>query len=74
LVNLMAAVTTVLPEEGSTFGAVVTPPDARGADLVVPDGLGPVLAVAGVLGVPRADLTLLTRPYSAGRQRSWTRA
>src|SRR5262249_22309780 len=43
-VNPMAAVTTVLPEEGETKPAAVTPPDARRPAVVVPDKLGPALA------------------------------
>lgn len=75
-VNPVAAVTMVLPEEGATVPVVVTPSDARGADVVALDKLGPVLAVAAVLGVGCLvlTLTLLTRLYAAGRNRRWSRA
>jgi membrane-anchored mycosin MYCP len=75
-VNPMAAVTMVLPEEGAAEPAAVTPPDARRADVVVPDQLGPVLAVAAVFGAVCLVLimTLLARLYDAGRKRRWSRA
>lgn len=70
-VNPLAAVTTVLPEEGEAQPAMITPPDARGADIVPEDEVGPVLAMAGVIGAVCLVLALilLTRLYGAGRRR-----
>ncbi|WP_372505080.1 S8 family serine peptidase [Lentzea flava] len=50
MVNPMAAVTAVLPEEGAAGIAAVIPPAAQGTGVVPQDELGPVLAVAGVFG------------------------
>src|SRR5262249_48814008 len=75
-VNPLAAVTTVLPEEGATEPAAVTPPDARRPDAAVPDKLGPALAVAAVAGAGCLVLIMMLRAhlYAAGRKRRWSRA
>lgn len=73
-VDLLAAVTAVLPEEGGNGKpAIVVPPDARGPDAAPRDELGPVLAVVGVIGAGFLALTvpLLTRLYRSGRRRGW---
>lgn len=48
VVNPLAAVTAVLPEEGSAGTTVIHSPPARGAGLRPPDRLGPILAVLGL--------------------------
>jgi membrane-anchored mycosin MYCP len=72
-VNPLSAVTAVLPEEGGSGrpAAAVVPPDARGPGVTPRDELGPVLAVAGVIGAGCLALTvlLLTRLYRSGRRR-----
>jgi membrane-anchored mycosin MYCP len=73
MVNPLAAVTTVLPEETGVKPSVVAPPDARAADVVPKDELGPVLAMAGMVGAVCLVLTslLLTRLFGAGRRRGF---
>lgn len=73
-VNPVAAVTAVLPEEsGAGKPAMVAPPPARAADSAVRDELGPVLAVAGVVGALCLVLVLLllVRVHRSGRGRRW---
>jgi membrane-anchored mycosin MYCP len=73
-VNPLAAVTTVLPEEtGGGPAPVVAPPPARIPDVLAPDSLGPVLAVAGALLVSVLSLALarISRLTGAARRRSW---
>jgi membrane-anchored mycosin MYCP len=73
-VNLMAAVTTVLPEEGDGGRpAMVVPPGARALVPAPRDELGPVLAGVGLLGAVVLVLgaLLVTRVYRSGRKRRW---
>jgi membrane-anchored mycosin MYCP len=73
MVNPLAAVTTVLPEEAGATAVAVTPPDASAADIVPEDEVGPVLALAGVIGAVGVVLgmMLLIRVYAAGRKRGF---
>ncbi|ONI87954.1 type VII secretion-associated serine protease mycosin [Actinosynnema sp. ALI-1.44] len=75
-VNPMAAVTTVLPEEGAASLVTVDPPDASRVEVLPADELGPALAVGGVFGglCVLATLALLIRLYSASRKRRWSPA
>ncbi|GHF44780.1 type VII secretion-associated serine protease mycosin [Amycolatopsis bartoniae] len=73
-VNLMAAVTTVLPEEGGAGAQVmVTPPPVRPANVQAPDELGPLLAVAGVMvaAIFAFALVRVSRLSRGGRRRGW---
>ncbi|WP_370948058.1 type VII secretion-associated serine protease mycosin [Amycolatopsis sp. cg5] len=76
-VNLLAAVTTELAEEGTAAaGAPIAPPAARAPIVAPPDDLGPLLAVLGILGAAVFAFALVTttRLVRAARRRSWTRA
>jgi membrane-anchored mycosin MYCP len=74
VVNPLAAVTTVLPEETNDGqGAMVVPPPATPPDVTAPDELGPALAataalVVGILSFVFVKTSRLTR---AARRRSW---
>jgi type VII secretion-associated serine protease mycosin len=73
-VNPMAAVTTLLPEEGAAGPPVtVSPPAARHPQVRAPDELGPLLAVIGVLGTGIFAFVLvrISRLTRAGRRRKW---
>jgi len=73
-VNPVAAVTAMLPEENAASpGGVVKPPQARAADIVPPDELGPLLSVIGVFGVLSFAFVLVwvSRLYASGRRRGW---
>ncbi|GAA1981876.1 S8 family serine peptidase [Amycolatopsis minnesotensis] len=76
MVDLMAAVTTVLPEEGAAGSAVVAPPDARAVEVAPHDELGPILAATGAFGAVFLALAalLLTKMYRSGRRRGWRAA
>ncbi|WP_244180269.1 type VII secretion-associated serine protease mycosin [Amycolatopsis pretoriensis] len=74
MVNPLAAVTTVLPEEtASGQGAVVAPPPARLPDVKAPDEQGPVLAIMAVFLVAVLIFAVVTisRLTAAARRRSW---
>ncbi|TVT62503.1 type VII secretion-associated serine protease mycosin [Amycolatopsis rhizosphaerae] len=76
-VNLMAAVTAVLPEESASGPAkVVAPPPAKLPRAEPRDELGPVLAAVGVIlaGIFAFGLVRITRLSRAGRRRGWRRA
>jgi membrane-anchored mycosin MYCP len=71
-VNIMAAVTAVLPEEatGQDDGLVEMPPSAA-PHITAPDELGPLLAILGVVlaGVLVFVLVWFSRLYGAARRR-----
>jgi hypothetical protein len=73
VVNPLSAVTTVLPEETGAEPNVIMPPDALPADVVAQDEVGPVLAIAGMIGAVGLALVLilLIRVYRAGRKRGF---
>ncbi|WAL66517.1 type VII secretion-associated serine protease mycosin [Amycolatopsis cynarae] len=76
-VNLMAAVTAVLPEESASGPAkVVAPPPAKLPRAETRDELGPVLAAVGVVlaGIFAFGLVRITHLSRAGRRRGWRRA
>jgi type VII secretion-associated serine protease mycosin len=76
-VNIMAAVTAVLPEEttGKT-DSMVAPPPAAAPNVQPPDERGPLLAVLGVaLGAALVFvLVWFARLYGAARKRGWRRS
>lgn len=76
MVNPVAAVTAVLPEEGSVPLATIDPPAARAAAVAAKDETGPLLALASALGLAILVLGLAVgvRLYVAGRRRGWRRA
>jgi membrane-anchored mycosin MYCP len=73
MVNPMAALSTVLPEEGGVEPEKMAPPDANAAPILEQDEMGPTLAMAGMIGavVLALSLILLTRMFSAGRKRGF---
>ncbi|MFL6119491.1 type VII secretion-associated serine protease mycosin, partial [Actinophytocola sp.] len=73
MVNPLAAVTTVLPDETGAEPQKVMPPNATAAPVVPHDEMGPVLAVAGMIGAVVLVLTalLLVRMLGAGRRRGF---
>jgi type VII secretion-associated serine protease mycosin len=73
MVNPMAALSTVLPEERGAEAKVMAPPDAVAAPIAEQDEMGPVLAMAGMIGavVLALSLLMLTRVFSAGRKRGF---
>ena len=73
MVNPLAAVTTVLPEENGVEPRSVAPPGATAAPVVPHDEMGPVLAMAGMIGAVVLVLAalLLGRLFSAGRKRGF---
>ncbi|TDV42161.1 type VII secretion-associated serine protease mycosin [Actinophytocola oryzae] len=73
MVNPLAAVTTVLPEEAGAKPDMVMPPGANAAPVVPEDEMGPVLASAGMIGAVCLVLAtlLLVRMFGAGRKRGF---
>ncbi|WP_410611349.1 type VII secretion-associated serine protease mycosin [Amycolatopsis sp. lyj-109] len=74
VVNPLAAVTTVLPEETSGGqAAVIAPPPARLPEVKAPDEQGPVLAIMAVFLVAVFSFALvrISRLTAAARRRSW---
>lgn len=73
MVNPMAALSTVLPEEEGAEPERIAPPDAVAASIAEQDELGPVLAMAAMIGavVLMTSLLMLTRALSAGRKRGF---
>lgn len=74
-VNIMAAVTAVLPEETGTKESMVAPPPATAPNIQPEDELGPMLAVVGVAlaAVLVFVLVWFARLYGAARKRGWRR-
>jgi type VII secretion-associated serine protease mycosin len=73
MVNPLSAVTTVLPEETGAKPNVIMPPAALPATAIARDEIGPVLAIAGMIGAVCLALImiLLIRVYRAGRRRGF---
>lgn len=73
MVNPLGAVTTVLPEETGAAAHIVLPPDAQPANLTPHDEIGPVLAVAGMIGAACLALVLIlcVRLFAAARRRGF---